>query len=270
MRKITWPFLLILFLGGCSLLPKQVDKTEGWSAQRLYSAATEELHDGNYQKAIEYYQKLEARYPFGKYALQSQLNIAYAYYKNNEPESAIAAIERFVRLHPDHPAVAYALYLKGLVNFGRDLGFFSRFLPTDNSQRDPDSIQQSYNDFAEVVRRFPRTKYAKDAKLRMLYLRNMLARHEINVARYYLDRGAWLAAANRAQGVVEHYEYTPSVKEALTIMIVAYAKMGKEKLYQDALKVLAYNEKRGNFPTLPKTDKTLAEKIWDYLQLDKD
>jgi len=269
MRRLLWPFLTILLLGGCSLLPEQKDKTEGWSAQRLYAAATEQLHDGNYQKAIDYYQKLESRYPFGKYALQSQLNIAYAYYKNDEPDSALAAIDRFVRLHPDHPAVAYALYLKGLVNFTQNMGFFSRFLPTDNSQRDPGSIQDAYNDFAELVRRFPDTEYARDARLRMLYLRNMLARHELHVARYYLDRGAWLAAANRAQYVVQHYQYTPSVKDALIIMIIAYEKMGEEELYRDAIRVLAYNEERGNFPTLEKGDRTLAEKIWDYLQLDK-
>jgi len=269
MRRLLWPFLMILLLGGCSLLPEQKDKTEGWSAQRLYAAATEEMHNADYQKAIDYYQKLESRYPFGKYALQSQLNIAYAYYKNDEHDSALAAIDRFIRLHPDHPAVAYALYLKGLVNFTRNMGFFSRFLPTDNSQRDPGSIQDAYNDFAELVRRFPDTEYARDARLRMLYLRNMLARHELHVARYYLDRGAWLAAANRAQYVVEHYQYTPSVKDALIIMIIAYEQMGEEKLYRDAIRVLAYNEERGNFPTLKKGDKTLAEKIWDYLQLDK-
>jgi len=222
--------LFLLLLGGCSLLPEQEDKTAGWSAQRLYNEATENLQEGNYQKAVDYYQKLESRYPFGKYAVQSQLNIAYAHYKNDEPDAALAAIDRFIRLHPDHPAVAYALYLKGLVNFTQNMGFFSRFLPTDNSQRDPGSIQDSYNDFAELVRRFPDTDYARDARLRMLYL---------------------------------------SVKDALIIMIIAYERMGEEQLYRDALRVLAYNEERGNFPTLDETDKTLTEKIWEFLELDK-
>jgi len=270
MRFSSWlPLLVALWLGGCGLLPEQVDKTKGWSAQRLYAEATEQLNEGNYDKAVEYYQKLESRFPFGKYATQAQLNTAYAHYKNGEHEAALAAIERFERLHPDHPAMAYALYLKGLVNFTRNMGFFSRFLPTDNSQRDPGSVQDAYNDFAEVVRRFPDSEYAEDAKLRMLYLRNMLARHELHVARYYLDRGANLAAANRAQYVVQHYQYTPSVKDALIIMIIAYERMGEEELYRDALRVLAYNEKRGNFPTLKKTDKTLSEKIWEFLELDK-
>ncbi len=270
MPKILWPFFIVAFLlGGCGLLPKQADKTAGWSAQKLYTEATESLQGGNYQRAIEYYQKLESRYPFGKYALQSQLNIAYAYYRADEPDSTLAAVERFMKLHPDHPAVAYALYLKGLVNFTRNMGFFSRFLPTDNSQRDPGSTTDAYNDFAELVRRFPDTEYAQDAKLRMLYLRNQLARHEIHVARYYLDRGAWLAAANRAQYVVQNYQYTPSVKDGLTIMIIAYEKMGMEELYQDALRVLALNEQKGNFPELQEGDKTLTERIWEYLELDK-
>ncbi len=271
MPNIQWPLLafVIFILSGCGLLPDQVDKTAGWSAQKLYTEATEALHGGNYKKAVEYYQKLEARYPFGRYAIQSQLNIAYAHYRAGEADPALAAIERFIRLHPDHPAVAYALYLKGLVNFNQNMGFFSRFLPTDNSQRDPGSTTDAYNDFAELVRRFPDTEYAQDAKLRMLYLRNQLARHELHVARYYLDRGAWLAATKRAEYVVEHYQYTPSVKDALAIMIIGYEKLGMEQLYRDALRVLAENERKGNFPTLEEGDKTLAEKIWEYLELDK-
>lgn len=270
MRYFSWlPILLLLLLSGCGLLPEQEDETASWSEQRLYTEATDEMRNANYQKAIDYYQKLESRYPFGKYAIQSQINIAYTHFKAGEPDAALAAIERFMRLHPDHPALAYALYLKGLVNFTQNMGFFSRFLPTDNSQRDPGSIQDSYNDFAELVTRFPQTEYAKDARLRMLYLRNMLARHELHVARYYLDRGANLAAANRAQHVVKHYQFTPSVKDALIIMIIAYERMGMEELYRDALRVLAYNEERGNFPTLDETDKTLTEKIWEFLELDK-
>lgn len=270
MPKILWPVFIVAFLfSGCGLLPEQKDKTAGWSAQKLFSEATEAMQGSNYQRAIDYYQKLESRYPFGKYALQSQLNIAYAYYRADEPDSTLAAVERFEKLHPDHPAVAYALYLKGLVNFTRNMGFFSRFLPTDNSQRDPGSTMEAYNDFAELVRRFPDTEYAQDAKLRMRYLRNQLARHEIHVARYYLDRGAWLAAANRGQYVVQNFQLTPSVKDGLTIMIIAYEKMGLEELYRSTLRVLALNEQQGTFPDLEEGDKTLTEKIWEYLELDK-
>jgi len=261
--------ITLLSLSGCSLLPNQKDKTASWSEQKLYVEATDFMRGGNYDTAIEYYRKLESRYPFGRYAMQSQLNIAYAYYRQDEPDPAMAAIERFIKLHPDHPAVAYALYLKGLVSFNQNMGFFARFLPTDNSQRDPGSTHESYNHFAELIRRFPDTDYAADARLRMFYLRNNLARHELHVARYYMDRGAYLAAANRAQYVVEHYQYTPAVQDALGIMIISYERMGMDELYRDALRVLAMNEAKGNFVTTEDEKKSLTERIWEYLELDK-
>ena len=261
--------IVLLLLSGCSIWPEQKDKTANWSEQKLYAEATEAMSNGNYDTAIDYYQKLESRYPFGRYAMQSQLNIAYSYYRQDEPDSAMAAIERFIKLHPDHRAVAYALYLKGLVSFTQNMGFFSRFLPTDNSQRDPGSTTESYDHFAELVRRFPDTDYAADARQRMLYLRNNLARHELHVARYYMDRGAYLAAANRAQYVVENYQYTPAVRDALAIMIISYERMGMEELYRDALRVLALNEEKGNFVTLEEEEKSLTERIWEYLELDK-
>ena len=261
--------VLLLTLSGCGIWPEQKDKTANWSEQKLYVEATDAMSNGNYDTAIKYYQKLESRYPFGRYAMQSQLNIAYSYYRQDEPDSAMAAIERFIKLHPDHRAVAYALYLKGLVSFTQNMGFFSRFLPTDNSQRDPGSTTESYDHFAELVRRFPDTDYAADARQRMLYLRNNLARHELHVARYYMDRGAYLAAANRAQYVVENYQYTPAVRDALAIMIISYERMGMEELYRDALRVLALNEEKGNFVTLEEEEKSLTERIWEYLELDK-
>ena len=270
MRQSFWLiFLTALLLSGCSSWFSDKDETIGWSAQKLYTEATDSLQNGNYKHAVELYQKLESRYPFGRYAMQSQLNVAYAYYKMEEPESALAAIERFEKLHPDHPALAYALYLKGLVRFSENMGFFSRFLPTDASQRDPGSTHDAYNDFAELIRRFPNTDYARDARLRMLYLRNNLARHEIHVARYYMDRGAYLAAVNRAQYVIERYQYTPSVKDALAILIISYDKLGMKELEADAARVLALNEEKGNF--LPETDeeKSLTERIWEYLELDQ-
>ena len=207
--------LLLVQLLGCSLLPEQVDKTKKWSAQKLYAEATEAMHDGDYPQAIEYYEKLEARYPFGRYATAAQLNLAYAYYKDEQPEAAIVAADRFIKLHPDHPASAYAHYFKGLVNFNRNFGFLDRFLPTDTAQRDAGAAKTSYRDFATLIERFPNTEYAEDARKRMLYLRNNLARGEIHVARYYLRRGAFIAAANRAQYVVENFQRTPAVKEAL-------------------------------------------------------
>lgn len=227
------------------------------------------MEDGNYQYAITLYEKLESRYPFGRYAMQSQLNVAYCYFKKGDPDPALAAIERFEKLYPDHSAIAYALYLKGLVRFEQNIGFFSRWMPTDASQRDPRTTLDAFNDFAELVRRFPDTEYARDAQLRMNYLRNNLARYEIHVARYYMDRGAYLAAVNRANYVLENYQGTPAVQEAMAVMVICYNKLGMPKLYEDAVRVLALNEQNGVFEEYEPGDKSLTEKIWDYLEMDK-
>lgn len=267
--------LLALFaLSACSLLPKEEDKTKDWSAQQFYTEASIAMSDGDYDTAIEYYEGLESRYPFGRFAMQAQLDVAYAYYKNGEPESAIAAADRFIKLHPRNPFVDYAYYLKGIVNFNRNLTFINRFVPTDTSQRDPGSTLDSFNDFAELVRLFPASKYAEDSRKRMVYLRNNLASHEIHVARYYMKRGAYLAAAKRGITVVEKFQRTPSVREALDIMIEAYDRLGLEALATDTRRVLALNESNG---TLQQSavegyddgDKPLGRAIWDYLELDK-
>jgi len=277
-QKIYYPmisrliaFLLVLSLSACSLLPEEKDETRNWSAQKFYTEASSAMREGNYQTAIKYYELLEARYPFGKYALQSQLDLAYAYYKDGEAESALAAADRFTRLNPSHPAVAYALYLKGIVNFNRRLGFLTRFIPTDTSQRDPGAALDSFKDFSELTRRFPDSEYADDARKRMIFLRNNLAKHELHVARYYMERSAYVAAARRASAVVEKYQRTPSVKEALEIMIEAYTKLGKDKLAADTRRVLQLNEEKGNFIEDPQDldEPTIGRKIWDYLELDK-
>ena len=271
MKKILLLSLFLLFFSGCSLLPEEEDKTKTWSANRLYTEASTNLREGNYQTAIGYYEKLEARYPFGKFALQSQLDLAYAYYRDAEHESALAAADRFIKLHPSHPAVAYALYLKGIVNFNRRLGFLTRFVPTDTSQRDPGAALDSFKDFSELVRRFPESEYAEDAQKRMLYLRNNLARHELHVAEYYFKRGAYVASANRAAAVVEKFQKTPSVKPALELMISSYEKLGKEKLAEDTRRVLVFNEERGNFMQDPieLEEPSLGRRVWDYLELDQ-
>lgn len=243
MKRLLPGMLLPLLLGltGCSLLPEVQDETKDWSAQRLFSAAKSEMADGNYDLAIQYYEKLETRYPFGKFAQQAQIDIAYAYYKTNEPESAIAACDRFIRLYPRHPNVDYAYYLKGLANFNRGMGLLERYLPRDASQRDPGAALQSFNDFGELTRRFPDSKYAEDAAQRMLYLRNNLAQHELHVAEYYMRRKAYVAAANRAKYVIENYPRAPAVPDALVLMAKAYKLLGLEDLAADALRVLKLN-----------------------------
>lgn len=260
-----------LAVGGCGLLPEQKDETENWSAERFYTEASSALRDGDYTTAIKYYELLDARYPYGRYAMQSKLDLAYAYYKADEHDAALEALDRFIQLYPTSPALAYAYYLKGIVNFNRTLGFIERFVPTDTSQRDPGAATDAYNDFMEVVRRFPETEYAKDARRRVIFLRNNLARNEVHIARYYMDRGAYLAAARRADGVIANYQRTPSVKDALEIMIDAYTRLGMTDLAEDAQRVLAVNIEQGTLvpETTEDTDDTLIEQLWEYLELDE-
>lgn len=230
-----------LVLGGCGLLPEVQDETAGWSAQRLYSEAKDNLNSGNYERAVKLYETLEARYPFGRYAQQAQLEIAYAYYKDNEPVSAIAAADRFIKLHPNHPHVDYAYYLKGLVNFNDDLGYLGKLIDQDLSERDPRAMRDAFLAFKELVTRFPESKYAPDATARMKYLVNALANHEVHVAKYYLKREAWVAAANRAKEVLKTYPEAPAMEEALAILVVAYDKLKLTDLRDDAKRVLLLN-----------------------------
>ncbi|MGD2112125.1 MAG: outer membrane protein assembly factor BamD, partial [Gammaproteobacteria bacterium] len=225
----------------CSLLPEQVDKTKDWSASQLYSAAKEAMNDKNYEQAIDYFEKLEARYPFGRYAQQAQLEIAYAYYKYDEPDSAIAAAERFIKVNPRHPNVDYAWYLKGLTNYTRGRTLLDRVLPQDVSERDLGTMRDAYDDFYQLVKRYPNSKYAADSSQRMVHLRNNMARYEIHVAEYYMRRGAYVAAANRAATVIEDFQRTPAVPDALILMIRAYRKLDMENLAADALRVLSLN-----------------------------
>jgi outer membrane protein assembly factor BamD len=230
-----------LLLAGCSATPDEYDETAGWNAQRLYSEAKESMSDGSYDRAIQMFEKLEARYPYGRYAQQSQLEVAYAYYKSDEPASALAACDRFIKLHPNHPNVDYAYYLKGLVNFNEDLGLLGSLANQDLSERDPRASQEAFDTFRELVKRFPDSRYANDSRQRMQYLVNALGWHEVHVARYYLKRGAYLASANRAQAALTTYPETPATEEALYILTQAYDKLGMTKLRDDAARVLNTN-----------------------------
>lgn len=270
--RILSLLLAITLISACSGLPKEADKTRNWSANKFYAEASGAMKEGDYEKAIEYYEKLEARFPFGRYATQAQLDIAYVYYQYDEPDSAITALDRFIKLHPRNPHVDYAYYLKGIVNFNRSIGIVERFVPTDISQRDAGAAMDSFGDFSELVRKFPASKYSADARKRLIYLRNNIAQHEVHVAHYYMDRGAYVAAANRCVYVVENYQRTPATREALKVMIEAYNKLGLDKLSADAARVLALNEAKGNFNYLngdERTKKPLGRKIWDFLELDK-
>lgn len=230
-----------LALGGCGLLPEVKDETAGWSAQKLYSEAKDNLNSGNYERAVKLFETLESRYPFGRYAQQAQLEVAYAYYKDNEPISAVAACDRFIKLHPNHPNVDYAYYLKGLANFNDDLGMLGKLVDQDMSERDPRAARDAFLAFKELVTRFPDSKYAADSTARMKYLVNALASNEVHVAKYYLKRKAWVAAANRAKEVLKTYPDAPALEEALAIMVVAYDELGLTDLRDDAQRVLKLN-----------------------------
>ncbi len=199
------------------------------------------MKDGNYEKAVKTFETLQARYPYGRYAQQAQLEIAYAYYKQKEPESAIAAADRFIKQYPNNPHVDYAYYLKGLINFNEDLGLLGGVVKQDLSERDPNAAREAFATFKELVTRFPGSLYAPDSRLRMQYLINALARYEIHVANYYLRRGAYVAAANRAKDVLTDYPQTPATRDALRVMVQAYDAMGMKDLRDDAQRVLDIN-----------------------------
>jgi outer membrane protein assembly factor BamD len=259
MQRILAFLMAMSLFTGCSLLPDEIDETKNWSASKLYYSAKEAISDGNFDKAVKLFEKLEARYPYGAYAQQSQLEVAYAYYKDNEPASAVAACERFIKLHPNHPNVDYAYYLRGLANFVEDQTFFARFGDQDMSDRDPKSAREAFDSFQQLASRFPDSKYAADAIARMKYLVNNLAANEVHVARYYYKRGAYVAAANRGKYVLEHYQHAPAVEDALAVMAKSYDKLGMNDLRDDALKVL-----KRNFPNSPYVagDGPVSEKSW--------
>jgi outer membrane protein assembly factor BamD len=224
---------------GCSTT--QTDPTEGLSAAELYALAKDNLDTGNYSTAIENYEKLESRYPFGDYATQAQLDVAYAYYLYDEPESATAAADRFIKLHPRHESVDYAYYLKGLVNFGLKDSIMDNFYTRDLADYDKNIMQQAYEDFSILVNRFPDSKYTPDAIKRMVFLRNQMAHSDLKIAKFYLGRKAWVAAANRAESLLQEYQGSSSIKGALQVLILAYEQLQLNDLAQDTRRILIHN-----------------------------
>jgi len=232
---------LATLVAGCGLLPEVKDETIGWSANKLYTEAKDAMSDGGYTQAIKYFEKLESRYPYGRFAQQAQIDIAYAYWKDNELPSAVAACDRFIKLHPNHPNVDYVYYLRGLINFNEDLGLFAVISQQDMTERDPKGARESFDSFKELVTRFPDSKYTPDAILRMKYLVNALALLEVHVARYYMKRNAYVAAVNRAQYALKNYPEAPATEEALFIMVKAYDLMGMNDLRDDSERIMRKN-----------------------------
>ena len=246
----------ILF-SGCA--DSNYDPTKDWSVDKLYNEAKDEMAAGGYDKAIGMYEKLEGRAAGTPLAQQAQLDKAWAQYKTNEPVQAVATLDRFIKLHPASPALDYALYLKGLVNFNENLGLFSSWAEQDLAERDPKQAKESFEAFRELVIRFPNSKYAEDGRLRMAFIKNSLARSDVHVARFYFKRGAYVAAINRAQATVQEYRDVPAVEEALFIMVQSYDKLGLNQLRDDTQRVL-----ENTYPNSPYLypDRATTKKSW--------
>lgn len=251
---------LAALLHGCSSAP--VDNTAGWSPNRIYAEARDEMNAGGYTKAIPLLEKLEGRAAGTPLAQQAQLEKAYAHYKNGEKAQGIATLDRFIKLHPSSPALDYALYLKGIVNFNDNLGMFSFVTRQDLSERDQKAAKESFESFKELVARFPDSKYAPDARERMTYIVNSLAQYEVHVARYYYSRGAYVAAISRAQIALTEYRDVPAVEEALFVLIRSYDALGMTQLRDDTQRILEKNYPNSDY--LTRGFKSVGQPWWKF------
>jgi len=241
LRSLFASLVLSLLFTGCGWFGDKLDQQKNWSVEQFYRNARSELDSGNFQGAIKLYEALEARYPFGRFTQQAQLDVAYANYKDNETAQAVSAADRFMKLHPNHLNFDYALYIKGLAYFKPDLGLFGQLLNLDPAERDPKALRDSFDVFKDLITRFPASIYADDTRGRMVYLVNTLAKHDLSVARYYYSRGGYLAAVNRAQTVITRYPQAGVTEEALVISVQAYEKMDMKDLANSSRRVLEKN-----------------------------
>ena len=249
---------LVLLVAACSGKGGP-DETLDWGPDKLYADAKDELNSGRYESAIKGFERLEARYPFGRWAQQAQIEIAYAQYKSGDRVLALAALERFLKLYPNHGSLDYVYYLKGLINFNEQQGWLASLGGQDLSERDLDAARESFDAFKQVVTRFPESKYAPDAEARMKFLVNAMASGEVHIARYYYKRQAYVASVNRAQSAIRKYPQAPAVEEALFILMLSFDKLGIEDQRADAERVLKLN-----FPQSPYLSRGLAaqERSW--------
>lgn len=248
---------LVAALCGCSWFKRagKGDPMETLPVEQLYQQGVEALDSGNNDFAMRSFQRLISRFPFGPYTEQSHLNLAYAQYKDHKPDDAYSTANRFIKTYPTHRHIDYAYYLRGLINFNRTTGFLERYVGQDMTRRDQANARQSFDDFGSLVTRYPTSRYAEDARLRMIHLRNMMATSELNIALYYLKRGAYVASSNRAGSIVQAYPQSPQAGDALAVLMLSYAKLGQEELSGDARRVLELN-----YPAHP----ALAGKWPDY------
>lgn len=254
MRRFAFFIFILAVLGAAGCASVDEDTTKGWSAQRLYTEGKTSLANGEYVTAIQYFEKLEARYPYGPYAEQAMLEIAYAYYKSDEMASAIAAANRFLRTHPTHPHVDYAYYLKGLASFDEERSSLEGiFGAGDPAKRDPRALRDAYDAFKEITQRFPDSRYAPDSRKRLVSLVNAMAMSEVYVAQYYYQRGAYVATVNRTKTVIEKFQRTTAVEDALGLQALSYREMGLTGLMSDTRRVLEKNFPQSRY--LAKLDK---------------
>ena len=249
MNKSLYSLLLILFFALTACSSDDDDEFANSPELEVYEAGLQANDASNWKRAIPIFQQLEAQFPFGSFAAQAQLELIYAYYRNNEPEAARTTADRFIRLYPDNPNIDYAYYMKGMSFYSEDSRILGRYLPTDPSKRDPGKARDSFADFSQLLNLYPNSPYANDARARMVYLRNLLAAYEINVAEFYIQRQAYLSALNRARFVVENYQSTPAVPRALEIMVETYLRMGLNDLADSSLAILKLN-----YPDSPALD----------------
>ena len=250
----------MLLLAGCASTP--VNNDPNATASELYNNALGLLQEGSYTTAIKQFQTLEARYPYGIYATQAQLDVAYAYYKQDDNQSASDACDNFIKLHPNNKNVDYAYYLKGLANFNYHSSFIDRLTNQDMALRDPKETKDSFFAFKTLVSQFPNSKYAPDAQKRLVFLMNSLARYDISVGRYYLRRGAWVAAANRAKSVLINYPESPQTEDALALLIESYQKLGLTNLASASIKVLHQNFPNSHY--IAQTEKSPHNSWWKF------
>lgn len=247
-----------LLVAGCGGTSSEYDPTAGWSAEQLYADAKEEVQSGNWDQARTRLTSIESRYPFSIHAQQALIELAYVNWKDGENEQALSAIDRFQQLYPNHPGTDYMLYLKGLINFTPASAFMTNITGQDPAERDPKGLRASYDAFADLVKRYPDSRYTPDAQQRMTWLVNAIAMNEVYVARYYYERGAYVAAVNRAQTVITDFEGVPAAEEALYILQLSYDKLGMTDLKGDAQRVLKQNYPNSKF----ETEGLSADKSW--------
>lgn len=246
LRLLVLCLLSLLALSGCNSVSKD-ERYNSMSPSEIYRSGVKNVKKHRYNDAIEDFEALESRYPFGEYADKAQIGAVYAYFLNEDFPAALPAVERFIRMYPRHPDVDYAYYLKGLIHFEESLGFFGKYLPMEAKDRDPTSAKKSLTAFYELIKAFPDSAYTEDAKQRIVYLRNTLADGELVAARFYLQKGAFVAAANRASYVIMNFDQTPSMPEALSIAVIANRALGLDVLAEENYRVLALNYPDSDF-----------------------